>query len=138
MPNPRKHFTVESAKNAQHKSKRKWDEKNKEKLKAYKQKWYHQNKHKYKELWNLRDRRKRLAEGEFSPSDIARIYELQNKKCAICAVKLNGSYHRDHIIPLSGGGSNWPSNIQLLCPRCNLSKGARDPIDHMRTLGRLL
>ncbi|WP_346657776.1 HNH endonuclease signature motif containing protein [Bacillus cereus group sp. BfR-BA-01355] len=33
--------------------------------------------------------------------------------------------HLDHIIPLDVYGSNDASNFQLLCERCNTSKGAR-------------
>ena len=33
--------------------------------------------------------------------------------------------HIDHIFPRSRGGQNDPSNLQLLCYSCNLSKGAR-------------
>jgi 5-methylcytosine-specific restriction endonuclease McrA len=31
----------------------------------------------------------------------------------------------DHVVPLSLGGSNWISNIQPLCRRCNSWKNAR-------------
>jgi 5-methylcytosine-specific restriction endonuclease McrA len=28
---------------------------------------------------------------------------------------------------LARGGTSDPENLQLLCPRCNCSKGAKDP-----------
>lgn len=34
-------------------------------------------------------------------------------------------YHVDHVRPLAMGGSNNTVNLQLLCPPCNLGKGAR-------------
>lgn len=33
-------------------------------------------------------------------------------------------FHVDHIVPISKGGDEWDlDNLQLTCPRCNLSKG---------------
>lgn len=34
-------------------------------------------------------------------------------------------YHIDHAMPLARGGDNAFGNLQLLCPNCNHSKGAR-------------
>ena len=31
----------------------------------------------------------------------------------------------DHIVPLRRGGTHDPINLQVLCPKCNIGKGAR-------------
>ena len=46
--------------------------------------------------------------------------------------------HLDHKVPLAAGGANEFGNLQLLCPRCNLAKSARDPLDFMQSRGFLL
>ena len=72
--------------------------------------------------------------------DVDRIIQAQNFRCACCgiSVKSRESRHVDHITPLAKGGSNGPSNLQILCVRCNLSKGDRHPADFMRARGFLL
>jgi len=90
-----------------------------------------------------RDRaRRKGVEGRFSAADIRRLRERQRNRCACCKapftkVKKN-AFHVDHIMPISGGGTNWPHNLQLLCPTCNLKKGAKDPIEFAASIGRLL
>lgn len=44
-------------------------------------------------------------------------------KCARCGSRENLEY--DHIIPVSKGGSNTTRNIELLCEKCNRSKGTK-------------
>ena len=52
-------------------------------------------------------------------------------RCAICCCDLTGLYftgHKlaiDHIVPLANGGINDPTNLQILCQKCNSTKGAR-------------
>jgi 5-methylcytosine-specific restriction endonuclease McrA len=81
---------------------------------------------------------KRAAEGSHTAADVQRIYEAQKGKCVCCHKKLNGKYHVDHIQPLARGGSNWPDNLQALCPTCNMRKSAKDPIKFAQENGRLL
>lgn len=83
-------------------------------------------------------RRRRKALPRLPSGTIARLREMQRNKCAICRRSVAVKSHLDHIIPLAKGGVHAPRNMQLLCPPCNLRKSARDPIEHMQSLGRLL
>ncbi len=80
--------------------------------------------------------------GRHTALDIADILTSQGGKCAYfthCGAEItNKNQHVDHIIPLLAGGSNGRHNLQILCKTCNLSKGAKDPLIHCRSLGWLL
>lgn len=78
------------------------------------------------------------AGGRFSAFDIERICKAQRFKCAICRCCIKVKFHIDHIIALANGGSNWPRNLQLLCPSCNMKKHTADPIEYMQSLGYLI
>jgi 5-methylcytosine-specific restriction endonuclease McrA len=81
---------------------------------------------------------KLAAGGEYTAEDIADILRLQRGRCAICRKKLGKTYHIDHIVPLSKGGTNGRTNLQVTCPPCNQHKSAKDPIVFMQELGRLI
>jgi hypothetical protein len=49
------------------------------------------------------------------------VWRRDGGKCARCASRENLEY--DHIVPVSKGGSNTARNIELLCEKCNRSKG---------------
>ncbi len=82
--------------------------------------------------------RKSNAEGSHTSNDIVRIKKAQRACCAYCEASVKRSYHVDHIEPLSRGGSNLPSNLQILCASCNSRKGAKEPMLFARAMGRLL
>jgi 5-methylcytosine-specific restriction endonuclease McrA len=70
--------------------------------------------------------RRITAEGRFTAEDIKQIRIAQKGKCTVCGIALAfAGEHRDHIVPLAKRGTNWPSNIQLLCGACNMSKGTK-------------
>lgn len=112
------------------------------------------NKHKeamYRKKWNAdnralkatysRNRRAMIenAKGCHNQEDIEKILIYQRGLCASCKSDTRKSgFHIDHIVPLALGGSNWPDNLQILCPACNLSKSAKDPIAWANECGRLL
>lgn len=50
------------------------------------------------------------------------VWQRDKGKCVKCGSQRNLEF--DHIIPFSLGGSSTARNIQLLCERCNRSKGA--------------
>jgi hypothetical protein len=54
------------------------------------------------------------------------VWQRDGGKCVVCGVTDN--LHFDHIVPISKGGtSDTADNIQLLCARHNLAKGAVEP-----------
>jgi len=44
--------------------------------------------------------------------------------CTCCEEKDISKLEIDHIVPLARGGSNDETNLQVLCARCNSSKGS--------------
>jgi 5-methylcytosine-specific restriction endonuclease McrA len=101
---------------------------NKEKYDDYARKWRKENIDSLRVHRRNRKLRVKNAEGTHGVKDIKRILKLQKRTCAACYTKFKGDdYHVDHIVPLALGGSNWASNIQMLCPPCNMSKGAKAP-----------
>jgi len=81
---------------------------------------------------------KREAGGLFTAQDIKDMLKRQKNKCVVCRTNISNDYHIDHIMPLSLGGHNGITNIQLLCPPCNRSKHTKHPVDFMQSRGYLL
>ena len=111
---------------------------NKEKIKNNSLKWAKENKEKVSVNSSKRRARKRNAEGFFTKENVLKLGENQKWKCVYCYINIKNIYHVDHIIPLIKGGSNFPKNLQLLCPTCNLKKSAKHPIDFAQENGLLL
>jgi 5-methylcytosine-specific restriction endonuclease McrA len=66
--------------------------------------------------------RLRKSKGSYTFQDVERIYVKQEGLCFYCGVLLGNSFHRDHKVPLSRGGTNYPRNIALTCGQCNWRK----------------
>lgn len=123
-----------------------WRDKNVERLTEYRKKYWSDNKkhkqeydkehskvyraeHKEEKNAHTRNRRAKIKQsgGKHTAADIARQYERQKGKCYWCGVSVGSKYHVDHVIPITRGGSNDPSNLVISCPTCNHSKGAKLP-----------
>jgi len=86
--------------------------------------------------------RRRNSEGTHTKDEVFNLFEKQRGRCATCVKKLKSSgksrYHVDHITPIAKGGTNWISNLQLLCQSCNCRKSAKDPLAWANENGKLL
>ena len=81
---------------------------------------------------------KRKAGGTHTVADIRDQYKRQKGRCYWCHAKVGDTYHIDHVIPLSRGGSNGPDNLVISCPFCNISKGNKLPHEWDGNGGKLL
>jgi uncharacterized protein (DUF433 family) len=79
-----------------------------------------------KEWYTNRSRRKRLHTASYQRIR-TNILKRQKGRCYYCGKKIVGTFHVDHAIPLSRGGSNAPENLVAACIKCNLQKGAKLP-----------
>ena len=67
----------------------------------------------------------RFHKSHISQQAIHEMHVAQHGRCANkkCRVLLGLLFHVDHVVPLARGGADHLSNMQLLCPTCNRSKG---------------
>lgn len=82
--------------------------------------------------------RKEAAGGQLPRDIIQRLRAKQSGLCACCFADLDETgYHLDHIVALSKGGSHTEGNMQLLTPKCNMSKGSKDWIEYLNSRPRV-
>ena len=82
---------------------------------------------------SVRRARERDAPGGHTFRDIESKLELQGGKCYYCKRELK-RMHIEHKIPLARGGTNWPANIAIACPRCNRKKHVKTAQEYKKNL----
>jgi len=83
---------------------------------------------------------KKAVGGFYTAQQLQDQLKRQKSRCYWCRKKLmkgKGSWHADHIVPLSKCGNNSIDNIVIACPSCNLKKGAK-LVHEWAESGRLL
>lgn len=124
---------------AANQSRRLWQVDNKERAKKTVRAWSEANKPRRRVI---RKRRRAIKAGlsqHYTFGELRSLWSSVKHACACCGAQISEkTRHVDHIVALSRGGKNTIDNIQFLCETCNKSKGARDPIDFMRSKGFLL
>lgn len=134
-----------------------WREENKEYFREYAEEYRKVNKDKIQERvrqyrntpegkakhrvsQHNRDARIKSNGGRLSSADIKIVMERQRGMCVApnCNKSVRTSYHIDHRMPISKGGTNDIRNIDILCPSCNMRKNAKHPVDFAQEGGWLL
>lgn len=126
---------------------RKWRENNRLHVRdydnEYKTQWRIDNAEKARLKGRIARQRRRArelnAEGHYTANDVQELLIKQHGICATprCCKNIVSEFEIDHIISLYKGGSNWPFNIQLLCPSCNSRKHAMNMDEFVsRNLGK--
>ena len=63
-----------------------------------------------------------------------KVLKAGKQRCALCGITAKDRMlDVDHIIPRSRGGSSKEENLQVLCAKCNRSKGNKDDTDFRDT-----
>lgn len=107
-------------------------ERNRESILERNRDWCQQNPERVRAKSTRAARKRRAhiagAVGEHKDADIQVKFQLQGGLCYYCKRPLS-TYHVEHKIPLSRGGSNWPANLCCACPECNWTKGTMTALE---------
>jgi 5-methylcytosine-specific restriction endonuclease McrA len=112
-----------------------WREKNKDSHRAAIKRWREKNKEHSKRVESDRAKRRffhtraknsvwRTKQGDKDEIRVAIfwLWHKQRGRCALTGKRLDRTAELDHIIPVSKGGKNEPSNLQWLAPEINQCK----------------
>lgn len=117
-----------------------WRAANKDRMQELVSNWIRKNPEKIRVLrvagaHRRRARLRNVAE-HYSIAEIEALKARAGRKCAYCGSRK--SLTIDHIKAIARGGTNAIRNIQFACLSCNMSKGAKDPIEFAQSRGLLL
>lgn len=117
-------------------SKRRWEEANREKVRAMDRARYKRDKHR------IADRKARVADarlramrsGDVSKDDLEIMWKKSGGICHYCGESVGSFRARpsipigfDHVMPLSRGGRHTVSNLVVCCTSCNQRKANKTP-----------
>lgn len=78
----------------------------------------------------VRRQREADALGCHSHAEWEQVLAKHGNRCLRCEIRAEDTQYRrltkDHIVPLASGGTDYASNLQPLCGRCNSWKGNRE------------
>jgi 5-methylcytosine-specific restriction endonuclease McrA len=125
------------------KARRAEQKRRKAKIEAYRaadRAWRKANPEKCRAIKMTRRAKEMGSNGRYDASVITWLMGQQKGKCAHpwCGESIEKHRHVDHVLPLAIGGTNDRRNLQLLCPTCNRSKGAKHPVDFALQHGMLV
>jgi hypothetical protein len=111
-----------------------WRRANLESADGNARRWKKNNPERHRALKDKAEAKRRAGTKlEATPVDRLAVFARDGWRCRACLMEVQPNAtpktrlapELDHIVPLSRGGSHTPDNVQLLCSRCNMRKGAR-------------
>ncbi len=112
--------------------------KNREKDIARVTRWRKDNPEKSRASDHRRRARKANAKGTFTADDWKQRLAYHDYKCIYCGVEKHDTKEKyltmEHLIPLSRGGTNWPSNLAPSCMSCNCKKHTKTHFEFIEHL----
>lgn len=103
---------------------RRYYAKHKERKQRYLKEWGKRNRAKKNAAERRRRARKSGCEEHHTAEEFQDLCDLYGNLCLTCR-ESGKALTRDHVVPLSSGGSDCIGNIQPLCHSCNSWKGLR-------------
>lgn len=99
-------------------------QRHKEKRAQAKKEWVRENPELRRAIANAYTKRRREAEGAYTPEEFGKVMDEQKGLCFYCSQPMTPPV-TDHVTPLSRGGTNWITNIVAACRLCNAFKATQ-------------
>lgn len=102
--------------------------------------WEKNNRERYLVLKRAQSHRRRARKlssgGSFTADEWEALLKKYQNRCVCCGIHAKdtpeGYLVADHVVPIASGGSSYIQNVQPLCNRDNIIKGARHSTDYRK------